>query len=331
MSKLERRLFAGIVLAIVIYVAFALVADIRDVGESLSRFKWSALAVGFALASTNYVLRVMRWLLYLDALELRVPRGRAILCFFAGFAMTISPGKIGEVLKSYLLKRSDDIPVATTAPIVIAERLTDVLALLALVVVGVGAYAAQITSASDGPFSPLAALAIVAGVSVAGTLALSHQPTVMATIRIARRLPVVGRWADRLEHAYTSMRALLRPSVMARAVALAGLAWFLEGYALWIIARGFPGAEPSIGPTVFVYGLTTLLGAFSFLPGGLGVTEGTMGVLLERMRQVPDLPAAVGATYLIRLATLWFAVVIGVFALGAYRVRYLDADETLDL
>ena len=331
MSKLERRLFAGIVLAIVIYVAFALVADIRDVGASLARFRWSALAVGFALASTNYVLRVLRWLLYLDALELRIPRGRAILCFFAGFAMTISPGKIGEVLKSYLLKRSDDIPVATTAPIVIAERLTDVLALLALVVVGVGAYAAQITSASDGPFSPVAALAIVAAVSVLGTVALSHRPTVMFLIGFARRLPV-GREVGR------SVRGRLRVDACAPAPERHGAGRGAGGPG--VVSRGVCAVDHRSG----LSGCRTDARAdrlrlradhvarvrSASCPEGSASPRARWVCCWSGCARSPDLPAAVGATYLIRLATLWFAVVIGVVALGAYRVRYLG-DEEIDL
>ena len=50
--------------------------------------------------------------------------------------MSITPGKVGEVLRSMLLKASDGVPFTRTAPIVVADRLTDLVALVLLSLVG---------------------------------------------------------------------------------------------------------------------------------------------------------------------------------------------------
>jgi hypothetical protein len=39
--------------------------------------------------------------------------------------MTISPGKLGEVLKSVFIRQVNGAPIARTAPAVVAERATD--------------------------------------------------------------------------------------------------------------------------------------------------------------------------------------------------------------
>jgi uncharacterized protein (TIRG00374 family) len=57
-----------------------------------------------------------------------------------------------------------------------------------------------------------------------------------------------------------------------------------------------------------------LVGALSFLPGGLGGTEASMVALLMLNNVAQS--QAVAATVLIRLATLWFAVALGVIALS---------------
>ena len=56
-----------------------------------------------------------------------------------------------------------------------------------------------------------------------------------------------------------------------------------------------------------------LAGALSFLPGGLGGAEAIMISLL--VLKGMTMPAAIAATVFIRLATLWFAVLIGLLAL----------------
>ena len=75
---------------------------------------------------------------------------------------------------------------------------------------------------------------------------------------------------------------------------------------------------------VFIYALSMLVGGLSFLPGGLGSAEAVMIALL--ILKGMAMPTAVAATVFIRLATLWFAVLIGLLAL--YKSRYGEATQT---
>ncbi|HEX5063643.1 MAG TPA: flippase-like domain-containing protein, partial [Kofleriaceae bacterium] len=81
------------------------------------------------------------------------------------------------------------------------------------------------------------------------------------------------------------------------------------------------GAHVDLGLAMVIYAGTTIAGALSFLPGGLGVTEGAMSMALVKGAAKLDPSTAVAATLLTRLATLWFAVVIGVAFLALARRR----------
>ena len=48
----------------------------------------------------------------------------SLLTFLSACVLTVTPGKVGEVLKSLLLFETHGVAVARTAPIVIAERVT---------------------------------------------------------------------------------------------------------------------------------------------------------------------------------------------------------------
>ncbi|CAI8026047.1 Pyridinium-3,5-biscarboxylic acid mononucleotide synthase [Geodia barretti] len=74
--------------------------DVRQIGPLLARFPpvWFAAAAG--LAVLNYALRYIRWAMYLRALNIRVPQSVCLLVFVAGLALSITPGKVGELLKS---------------------------------------------------------------------------------------------------------------------------------------------------------------------------------------------------------------------------------------
>src|SRR5690606_1085513 len=110
-------LVVGVIAGVVVFAGFSLYADIGALGDRMARFSASAFAVAVALACFNYAVRFGRWSLYLRRRRLRVRPGLSALVFLSGFALSITPGKVGELLKSLLLRETSDIPVAESAPI----------------------------------------------------------------------------------------------------------------------------------------------------------------------------------------------------------------------
>jgi uncharacterized protein (TIRG00374 family) len=96
--------------------------------------------------------------------------------------------------------------------------------------------------------------------------------------------------------------------------ALSALSWFFECLAAYACVRGLR-LDLSLADTIAVFSLGSLAGALSFFPGGLGVAETSMTALIRVLGDVPK-AAAAAATVLIRLATLWFAVAVGLIALA---------------
>ncbi len=293
------KIMLGIALGAAVYVGFVAYADWGRVQGALASFEWRWLAVALALALLNYTLRFFKWQLYLSVLDLSVPPLESALVFVSGFSLTVTPGKLGEVLKSFLLRDRQGIPVARTAPIVVAERLTDLLALALLAVSGVATHRTGAVGVIAG-----------AGLVVLALVLVSSRRAAHALFRLAPE-----RFRARLDEMYDSAWRLLRPVPLALATVLSVAAWFCECVSLWLLVRGFPGASASLSLATFVYAVTTIAGALSFLPGGLGVTEAGMTGLLVRLGTGITTPVAVAATFLVRLATLWFAVLLGAGAL----------------
>ncbi|HEX8108569.1 MAG TPA: lysylphosphatidylglycerol synthase domain-containing protein, partial [Kofleriaceae bacterium] len=135
------RRWIWIAIALVIgAAAVAMLGDVRALPARLGGFRWSAFAAALGLALGNYTIRCVRWALYLRRQAVRVPPSVSALVFGAGMSLSITPGKVGDLIKSYLLRELRGVPATRTAPIVIAERVTDLVALLVLAVAGVAAY-----------------------------------------------------------------------------------------------------------------------------------------------------------------------------------------------
>ncbi len=307
--NIGRKLVAGMLLAAIVFAALALYGDVQELRRTVKAFAPSAFAVALLFAGGNYVLRIARWQYYLRQIGVRIPLGESALVFLAGFVMSVTPGKVGEVFKSLLLYESRGTSIARTAPIVVAERLTDLIALVLLISAG--------------------ALAFEQGVSVALSSALlvsallllcAYRPLGRFALRLTARVPLLRRFTPKLSEAYEALLEMTRPAPLLIGSALALLAWGLECGSLYAIVHGFDGVVMSWDGATFAYAASTLAGAIAMMPGGLGVTEIGMTALLQTLGG-PSMTAAVAtaATMLVRVATLWFAVLIGLLALGLHR------------
>lgn len=304
-SRLGRRILIGVLLGLVVTVGLMLYSDASALAESLQSFDALVLLPVLGLSAAGYFLRYLKWEVYLRALDLRLPGKESALVFLAGLTMSITPGKIGEVLKSFLLRRSRGIPVATTAPIVVAERLTDLVALMLLASFGV-------ISSGYGVPVMIIALGLTGGVIVA----VAWPPASRLTIALVYKLPVLKRAAPKLERAYDSMLRLIAPRAFVPTLVLSLLAWGGEAVGTWLVLQGF-GAEVGLADATFIFSFATVAGAVSMLPGGLVATEGSMIYLLTTVFAIaPTKQIATAATLLVRFCTLWFGVLVGVVALG---------------
>lgn len=288
--------------------AYVMVGDVRNLGGRLGDFAWSAFAFALALALANYAIRFLRWELYLRHQRVRVPLKSSVLVFGSGLSLSITPGKVGELVKSFLLRELHGVPVTATAPIVVAERVTDLLALVTLALIGVAAYGVQ-TAVVLG-----AALLIAIGLVL-----LAWPSPARALIDLLTTPRRVRRYRPQLHDLYDQLVTLCRPKLLIIATAIALPAWAAECVGFSAIVNAFPGARVDLGLAMVIYAATTIAGALSFLPGGLGVTEGAMAILLVQSAAALDRGTALDATLLTRIATLWFAVLLGLAMLALAR------------
>ena len=158
---LVRKVLIGTLLGALVFAGLALYADLPRLRETIAVFEPTAFAIALLLASVNYGLRYARWQYYLRRLGVEVPHGESALVFLSGFVMGVTPGKLGEVFKSLLLYEARGVSIARTAPIVVAERLTDLLALVLLTAAGahriitMELHAGQIQGFFNGPVDHL--------------------------------------------------------------------------------------------------------------------------------------------------------------------------------
>jgi uncharacterized protein (TIRG00374 family) len=305
-----RRIVTAMLLAVFVYGGFAVYSGLGKLGEALGAFHVWTFFAACGLAFSNYVIRFLKWEFYLGRLGIKgVGKVDSFLTFLSGFVLTVTPGKVGEVFKSLILHETHDVPMTKTAPIVIAERATDVLGIVVLISLGSLGFKGGLLWAGVG-------LGLVLGLLVV----IANRKLSLSLIQVVGRLPGrVGQMAPKLEAAYESLATMLAWRNLLLPSALSACAWMLECLALWVILGGF-GESTSVPLSMFFYSTSTLVGAIVPVPGGLGVTESAlMGQLVVAGVRESH---ATAAMILVRFATLWFAVVVGFIALSFMKRRY---------
>ncbi|HYU31570.1 MAG TPA: lysylphosphatidylglycerol synthase transmembrane domain-containing protein [Thermoanaerobaculia bacterium] len=302
-----------LLLGLLVGAGLVLTASPRALIASLRRLDPGLLPWVLGLSLVNYLLRFVRWEIYLGRLGVRLARTRSLGVFVVGFLLSVTPGKAGELGKAWLVRELGGGPALRVVPAVLAERVTDLLGVLVLI--GLGALPFR-----GGPWIAGLLLAAVAGV----VLALTWRPLADLAFRIAGRLPLVGKRLPSLLEMYDRLRGLLSPGLLLGALAIAVVAWGAEGMGFWLVVREYaPGA--GLLAALFNYTGATVVGSLSMLPGGLGAAEGSMAALLHA--QGLDTADANLVTLVVRGATLWFAVGLGLLALP-FVVRWLAGRRT---
>lgn len=303
------RILLAALLGVFLYGAFVVYTGYQELADVLADFHAWTFAAALGLASTNYLLRFLKWQYYLKLLDIRGVRPLdSFLVFLSGFVLTVTPGKVGEVFKSAVLSKTHDIAAERTASIVVAERLTDVLAIVLLLVLG---------SASLGGSLFWAGLGAVA--LTTGFVAIFWSgPVLWGLTQLERGW--LRAFIPKLRHAYDQLRKLASPRALGIPTLLSLVGWGCEGFGLYLLLLGF-GQHVDHWHATFFYATATLAGALVPVPGGLGVAEALLQQQLVRIAGVA-IGAATASMLLIRFATLWWAVIVGFLALAALRLRF---------
>jgi uncharacterized protein (TIRG00374 family) len=303
-------LIASIALAAVGYLAFSIWGGWNDVLAAFGLVGLTGLAIALALSLVNYALRFVRWQMYLAALGNPVAHGPSAMIYIAGFSLTTTPGKAGEMLRGVFLKSRGVSYIRSTAAF-LSERLSDLVAIVLMTLLGLSLY-------------PQGAVLVAVGVAVVGggLLLLSRADLLTKlSARLANRASKIARAGHHLLMLLIEAHRCHTPRILLFATILSLIAWSAEAFAFYLILH-WMGVEVSFAFAFSVYALSMLAGALSFLPGGLGGAEAVMiGLLL--WVGMPE-AEAVAATVIIRLSTLWFAVALGGLTLffGGRALRY---------
>lgn len=309
-QKYKKRIIYSIVFGALFYLALSIYTSFDELLKAFGKFNWYIFPLVLMLSFLNYVSRFSKWEYYTKVLNIKIERKTSFMIFLSSFIMSVTPGKVGEVFKSYLLKEHNGTSISKSAPIVLAERITDFLSLIFLSMIGAVMFGYEIQ------------LILIVGIFfILLIVMISSKKISYIIIGQLEKISFISRVSHKVHEAYDSIYQMIRFRQLIVAILLSIIAWFFECLGFYIVINSF-GIDNLIHVDIFVatfiYGFATIAGAVTMLPGGLGATDASIAFLLISLKNISE-NIAVAATLIIRVATLWFAVIVGIIAILFYQ------------
>lgn len=287
-----------IILAIAVYTVFLFISDFAIISDNLQKIKLEYIIPAIIFVFIGLVIRAIRWRLMLQNLEIELNLKSSIAIYFCGTAFGLSPGRLGEVVKSHYLKRLLDVPVKRTAPTIIVERFMDVFAILVIALI------AFILIGINHPAVFFGCVLLVVFLII-----IYKKEILIRIINKIKPLPLIGKVSNNISDSIDVIYTLLKPKIFIKTLLLSILSWFLESLVIYFVLKSF-GIDLSIIKSAFIFVITSLIGSASFLPGGLVTTEGSLVALL--LFEGISYNDVVVPIIIIRIITLFMTISFGI-------------------
>ena len=300
-DKIKNNIFISIIITVIFYLALSIYGDFNLVLNSLKEFNWQYFPFILLVIYFTFLLKFFKWQYYLKYLNINVQRSVSFKIFMASLVMGVTPGKIGDLIKSYMLKEVNGTPVNSTIPIVFAERVTEFVSLLFLVILGLNLFNQNILIIIISLFSIVILFILFFNSRITNKI-----------ISMLSKWKKLEKYIVPISLTISNSKLLLQPKPFLLMFLLSFIIWIIEGLAFYLILVQF-NIDSSAIWSLFAYLFSIFIGSLSMLPAGLGVTDGSLTFLLSQNGFSKEI--AVSATLIVRIATLWFALTVGLFSM----------------
>lgn len=298
-----------ILISIFVVVVYVMIISLSDTRTLYSRFvdvDQKYVLIGFGFFSLGYFVRSFRFVFMLRYMGIKIPIFKNIIIYFTGYAFSLTPGKVGEAVRSKYLKDEFQVSVVKSIPTVLAERYYDVVAVLSIIFVTIG-----LTETKSLLTYLCAVLLILVYIAVKKNITTK-------ILSLLNRIKKLEWIQHKIIESVDTIEKLLQPKIFLQCSILTLVSWSVEAIGAYFVFKSF---HLNIGMLkgVLTYVSTSLAGAATMLPGGVGGTEASLlGFLSIQGFSYND---SLGAVLLIRFFALWYVIIIGIVFTCIYKLN----------
>jgi uncharacterized protein (TIRG00374 family) len=294
-------IWAAATLVVILAVAIFLIGY-DALAANLAKLNVATFAVCLVLMVWQVGGRFLRWIWYARCLGLKLSLREGALFYAAGLGMTMTPGRLGELLRLWLLEKRFAVPYRRIAGLYVMDRISDATTYFILFAIGSLTYQHS---------SPVA----WGGMVIVGLIILVLMKPWPAFALLKASYAILGKGRKQvlwLRRAIRNTSTLSQPRVFLPGLAVGTIGWLAAPGVLKVALFQMGVDLPFLHATA-IYAAGALVGGATMLPGGGGGTEAVLISLLG-VSGVP-IDAAVAAVIVTRVTFLWAPVGLGIIAL----------------
>ena len=300
--KFDNRIIWVVIASVGLYGVFLFFSDFNIISEQISNFKYEFLPLILLLVSISWTPLLVRWQILLKKNDINIPIKKSFLLFLGGMSMSITPGHVGELIKSQLMKTIYNIPRTKTAPIIFVEKFYDLTGAIIASIIGI------IILGMDASL-----ILISVSILIVIIFLIYYRPIFEFILKRVTKTKFFSKYSENLSDSYEIVRNSTTPQISSISFGLSVLYWIIISVAVHFILLSFGIESVSILKTISIYSSSVIIGAISFIPGGLGITEGSL-IGLFSLEGI-DVSLALILSVMIRILTMWYSVSIGFICL----------------
>ena len=300
--KFDNRIIWVVIASVGLYGVFLFFSDFNIISKQISNFKYEFLPLILLLVSISWTPLLVRWQILLKKNDINIPIKKSFLLFLGGMSMPITPGHVGELIKSQLIKTIYNIPRTKTAPIIFVEKFYDLTGAIIASIIGI---------ISLGMDASLILISI--SILIVIIFLIYYRPIFEFILKRVTKTKFFSKYSENLSDSYEIVRNSTTPQISSISFGLSILYWVIISIAVHFILLSFGIESISVLKTISIYSSSVIIGAISFIPGGLGITEGSL-IGLFSLEGI-DISLALILSVMIRILTMWYSVSIGFICL----------------
>ena len=292
-----------IIIIMIVYIGIIFYSDISKISATFFEIRYEFVGIILSLELISLMLRSYRQKKFLESSDIKLSFLANFKICLIGMAMLVTPGGAGMLIKSHFLKKKFGLSISKTAPTVFAERYHDFLALTTILIFSL-IFTFTIEAAISGVIAFV--LLIIVYIIFTNNKWLKKIEEKIRKIKFFK-----NSFPANLEIT-NSVNSLKTRNSMISGWLISTILWSIDAIAIYF---GFVAFNLEIGifEAVQIFFTALMYGTISFLPAGIGVTEGVfIGLLLSNNL---ELSIATSLILFIRLTTIWFYTFLGFIAL----------------
>ena len=278
------------------YSIFLFLSDITSLESHSISFKYEYTFIILIFVVSSWIPLFLRWRLLCKNSGLNISFRVDFLVYVAGFALSITPAKVGELLRTQILRDKAGIQRTQTTPLIFIEKF----------------------------YFPQIGIIVLGGLILSITIFIlfSSKLTFDKSIILLSKFKFTKNFIEPLSKSHEILKNSTKTRIFISSIILSVLYWLTISFAVLFVLKSLSIDSLGFAEIASIYASSLFLGALSFLPGGLGITEASFTGLLNL--QGISLSMAIVIVIIVRLFTLWFGVGIGFIALklvGGFSIK----------